>query len=444
MNAPIDNWDTGDGRKAAPPPRWANDAEWRATEKVPYVPSAPLADSQDAQNLDRLAAELAASMAAEFAASVTSPPPPSPPQRMARPDAMEPVPSWMQSPRALDPTVPPMPPMHETSRFRLGHAVRAIVLAGVAAGGGLALAYGAPDLFGKLFGDKPNGVTASEPAIAAPKSGRVNTARLIANDIRGVAGDWIPLNIFVDGTMTDGDAIITGFTAATTLSVGENYGSSGWRVRVADLPKLQAHFPPDFAGILDLLVELRRGDSALLDRRAVRFEVVNPRVALASMAPPPVQNPPPSAQAQGFAASPPPVAAPTPAPAQAAAPARRDETVIAALPRNPVTPAPERSEPPVRQLDPAEVAVMMRRGEELLKTGDVAGARLLLQRAAEARHGGAALTLAATYDPIMLRRLAVLGVSGDVSKARQWYERARELGQREAAERLEALARWER
>jgi hypothetical protein len=59
----------------------------------------------------------------------------------------------------------------------------------------------------------------------------------------------------------------------------------------------------------------------------------------------------------------------------------------------------------------------MRRGEAFIATGDMAAARLVLQRAAEA--GGArALMLAATYDPIMLEKLGIQGLASDIAAAR--------------------------
>ena len=52
----------------------------------------------------------------------------------------------------------------------------------------------------------------------------------------------------------------------------------------------------------------------------------------------------------------------------------------------------------------------------------------------------AAFALAASYDPIELKRLGVLGAAPDVTKARDWYERAKQYGSREAPRRLELLA----
>ena len=52
----------------------------------------------------------------------------------------------------------------------------------------------------------------------------------------------------------------------------------------------------------------------------------------------------------------------------------------------------------------------------------------------------AALALAATWDPLMLSKLGVLGVDTDVEKARRWYRKAESLGAAQADERLRALA----
>jgi TPR repeat protein len=75
--------------------------------------------------------------------------------------------------------------------------------------------------------------------------------------------------------------------------------------------------------------------------------------------------------------------------------------------------------------------------------GDIAAARVLLLRAAEARDPKAALALAATFDPIILERVRAYGAVPDVSSARRWYEKAKEFGSEEAPRRLEMLARRE-
>jgi hypothetical protein len=92
-----------------------------------------------------------------------------------------------------------------------------------------------------------------------------------------------------------------------------------------------------------------------------------------------------------------------------------------------------------RQLDREEVTVLLKRGKDLIANGDIAAARLVLQRAAEANDLEATLALAATYDPYVLRELKVYSFAADAGMARAWYEKARELGSPAALRRLEML-----
>jgi hypothetical protein len=99
----------------------------------------------------------------------------------------------------------------------------------------------------------------------------------------------------------------------------------------------------------------------------------------------------------------------------------------------------EQNVAPSRQLDVEEIAAWIKHGEDLIRNGDLAAARLVLQRAAEAKSAEAALTLAATYDPVILRELRVYGFVSDVGMARSWYEKAQEFGSAAASQRLEIL-----
>ena len=93
-----------------------------------------------------------------------------------------------------------------------------------------------------------------------------------------------------------------------------------------------------------------------------------------------------------------------------------------------------------RILNPDELDRLIKRGEAFLDQGDVAAARLVFLRAAEARDPRAALALGSTYDPNALKKMGVVGVSADAEQARSWYERAADFGSGDAAPRLSALA----
>lgn len=93
----------------------------------------------------------------------------------------------------------------------------------------------------------------------------------------------------------------------------------------------------------------------------------------------------------------------------------------------------------IRQLDRDEVRHLVKRGEEFIASGDLAAARLVLQRAAEAGDVQAALALAGTFDPNVLAKLGRQELA-DAALARLWYERAKQFGSAEAPQRLEQLA----
>ena len=132
------------------------------------------------------------------------------------------------------------------------------------------------------------------------------------------------------------------------------------------------------------------------------------------------------------AATPPGALAPAAAAPPAAAP-------VAALPPAPV-PGPMIPGDAIHRLDPNEIASSLRRADDLIASGDLAAARLVLRRAANAGDARAAMTLAGTYDPAILEKLGVHGFVPDVAMARAWYEKAKKFGSAEAPQRLELLA----
>ena len=96
--------------------------------------------------------------------------------------------------------------------------------------------------------------------------------------------------------------------------------------------------------------------------------------------------------------------------------------------------------PDQRVLDAGEVERLIKRGEDYLAQGDLAAARLILARAAEARDPRATYSLAATYDPAVHKHLHVVGLKSDIAQARGWYEKAAAYGSAEASRRLATLA----
>jgi TPR repeat protein len=104
----------------------------------------------------------------------------------------------------------------------------------------------------------------------------------------------------------------------------------------------------------------------------------------------------------------------------------------------PAKPPPPSS--PIRSLDPAAIAFLVKQGEQFVAIGDLVTARTMFQRAAEAGDAYAAMALAAIFDPNVLAKLGVVGMGADIDKARTWYQRAESLGSQEATQRLSVLA----
>jgi hypothetical protein len=127
-------------------------------------------------------------------------------------------------------------------------------------------------------------------------------------------------------------------------------------------------------------------------------------------------------------------ASPAPAPAAEAMPAPAPQPTIAP-PGNDAAAAP----PATLSLAADEIAMLLKRGKDAFSTGDLAAARLLLRRAAEAGSAEAALALGATFDPLVIRRLGAIGAAPDPAQARQWYQKAVALGSPTASQPLAQL-----
>jgi hypothetical protein len=204
----------------------------------------------------------------------------------------------------------------------------------------------------------------------------------------------VPLGLSVPNADDDTVLVFTGIAKGTTLSSGRLLGDHAWWLFANDLRNVMIRPPPHYVGVMNITVELRpSADTAVEDYRMLRFEW-----------------------------------------ADAMAPAPKVTNQADVLEFNPQS-------QPVHQLDPDGNAALLKRGNDLISSGDVAAARLVLRRAAEAGDAGAALALAGTYDPATLQKLRVHGLSPDLVMARHWYEKASELGSPDALRRLEILAR---
>lgn len=100
-------------------------------------------------------------------------------------------------------------------------------------------------------------------------------------------------------------------------------------------------------------------------------------------------------------------------------------------------PPPEQGRPPkaADALPPELMAALLKRGDQSLGLGDIAAARLLFQRAAEAGSAAAATSLGKTYDPNFIAP----GSKPDPARAVTWYRTAAALGDPHAADLMQRL-----
>jgi len=281
----------------------------------------------------------------------------------------------------------------------------------------------APSLSAAWQSVKSSVVPAQQPA---PPPRR--TATLAVQDGSGFTNDPVPLGIHVGAPPPDAFVSISGLTAGARLTSGRRVSGSEWRVPATEISGVSVIPPEGYTGQMLVNAELRDATGAALTGTSTRLTWQAPPHAapsLATVAPRAVPPAPAAAVAPPVVAPPPPVAAAPPVTVATAAP-----STIPAQPPAEV----------VRSLDPREVAALIRRGQDLLASGDVQSARLLLMRGAEARDARAALLVGTTYDPAQLRQIGADGPLADIAQARTWYQRAKEWGEPDAQRRLEALS----
>lgn len=115
-------------------------------------------------------------------------------------------------------------------------------------------------------------------------------------------------------------------------------------------------------------------------------------------------------------------------------------------PRPPeVTPPPaaERPVAPVRaaRAEPvrSRADILLAQARRRIESGDIPGARQVLQAPETATSGPMTFMLAETYDPNMLASWQTRGVTANPQRARALYQRARDLGDDRAEQRLDWL-----
>ena len=115
-------------------------------------------------------------------------------------------------------------------------------------------------------------------------------------------------------------------------------------------------------------------------------------------------------------------------------PARTSDPVLKS--EVPASRAANEAAAPPKTLDAETLAALMTRARSMLTRGDIAAARLLLERAASAQDATAAFLLAQTYDPAVLGVRDTRSITPDPVMARDWYRKAASFGSAPAQQRL--------
>ncbi len=302
---------------------------------------------------------------------------------------------------AMEPIEVPAALRKSGRRALLSVAVRFAIAAAVAAGIALTLVTVIPA--SQRPGVQSDATSMSSlwqsvKAAIGPAPQRKQVATLTVEDSSGLVDAPLPLGMRAGGPPSGAIVAINGLPADARLTSG-NRVANEWRVPASEISAVSVIPPEGFVGQMLAMAELRDSNGAVLVVGSSRLSWkpvarVAPQPSTAVTAVPP---------ARSLAASP---------------PAQMDA---------------------VRNLDPKEVSGLVKRGQDLLTSGDVSAARLLLLRAAEGGDARAALLVARTYDPSVLKQLGAGGPLADLAQARNWYEKAREWGDPEAQRQLDTL-----
>ncbi len=292
---------------------------------------------------------------------------------------------------SLEPEKVPEPPIRLRRRARVPWLRRLLAMCMLAGIGAFGVTWFGASNVAQQGRDLPAPAvdeTVPRPAKSARGAPPFAPAKLVVESQRGDINEPLALGIALDGKPNGETLLLAGFAEGTRLSSGTPLGRAGWRLSAQDLGNVVAYAPQDFVGAMDAKADLRSASDRLVDSKTVRLEWF----------------------------------------------AKKPEGRV----------APARDYPPqeaivLQPLDAVEVAALIKRGQEFLKSGDIASARLVLRRAANTGNAQAALALGATFDGTVLTELGVLGFTRDEDQARSWYRKAAEWGSKEAERRLGKL-----
>lgn len=211
--------------------------------------------------------------------------------------------------------------------------------------------------------------------------------RLLVVNQTGTGNEPLALGVALADASGAETVTVLGLENGFELSLGTSRGAGSWVLTASEVIQAFVGPPNGFAGSLRLTVQLRSMAGQLLDSQVIGFEWSGAEQK----------------------------------------PGQRLEPV-------------QLVPPTARSRDPVDITVLIERGEALLRSGDIASARVLLRRAANEGSAQAAFELGTTFDPVFLRQLHAYGIDADAAQAQAWYLRASKLGSSQASRELKQLA----
>jgi hypothetical protein len=237
----------------------------------------------------------------------------------------------------------------------------------------------------------------------------IATATLEVSDVTGETNSLIPLLLAAEPAAPSQDLVmkISGLPDSAYLTSGTRDQDKVWALTVDDLKDVKLMVPEAREREIDLAVAAFEKDTGEL---AAPMKTMT--VALSNVIVQPVAAAPPAASGPILTDAP-----KTGHPGAIPEPINVNVAVTAA-----------------QQIAAQNVT----KGDSLMKSGDLAGARKAYEQAWNGGSPDGALGLAKTYDPVALSALKVEGASANSEQALAWYQRAATAGKTEA---LSAIVR---
>ncbi len=86
------------------------------------------------------------------------------------------------------------------------------------------------------------------------------------------SGEAFPIGASLTGAAEGASVVIEGLAEGTMVTAGQLSGTNTWRISVSDLHSALVQPPRDYAGPMDIVLELRLADDVPVDRKPLRLE----------------------------------------------------------------------------------------------------------------------------------------------------------------------------